>query len=200
MLMGGGKPMTIEILGHDLEVTDALAVQIKKIVEETPGAKDVIISRDLGKPELIVKGDRQKAASMGLNITQVTEALRTLFYGKEATTFREGENEYDIFMRLPQSQRQSIEDLRNAEIVTKAGFRIRLDNIAEIAEELGPTQIDRKNQQRVVKVAADTYKRSLGEVYADIRDRVQREVTVPQGVDVIFAVGYEERWILCCCW
>jgi HAE1 family hydrophobic/amphiphilic exporter-1 len=193
MLMGGGKPLTIEILGHDLEKTDKLAAQIKKIVEETPGAKDAIITRDLGKPELLVKVNRQKAASMGLNITQVTEALRTQFYGKEATTFREGENEYDIFMRLPESQRQSVEDLRNAEIVTRGGLRIRLDSIAEIVEELGPTQIDRKNQQRIVKVAADTYERSLGEVYADIRDRVQREVTVPQGVEVTFAGLVEEQ-------
>ncbi len=193
MLMGGGKPLTVEILGHDLEATDKLAVQIKKIVEETPGAKDAIISRDIGKPELVVRVDRQKAASIGLNITQVTQALRTQFYGKEATKFREGENEYDIFMRLPESQRQSVEDILNAEIVTRSGIRVRLDNIAQVVEESGPTQIDRKNQQRVVKVSADVYQRSLGEVYADIYKRINREVAVPQGVELIFAGLVKEQ-------
>lgn len=193
MLSGGGKPLTIEILGHDLDATDKLAKQIKAIVDETPGAKDAIISRDLGKPELIVRVDRQKAASMGLNITQITEALRTLFYGKEATTFREGENEYDIFMRLGESQRQNINDLRNAEIVSRTGLRVRIDSIAQIVEEMGPVQIDRKNQQRLVKVGADTYERSLGEVYADVRSRMDKEVVVPQGVELRFAGMVEEQ-------
>ncbi len=193
ILMGGGKPLTIEILGHDLEATDRLAAQIKAIVEETPGAKDAIISRDVGKPELVVKVDRQKAASLGLNITQITGALRTQFYGKEATKFREGENEYDVFMRLPETQRTSVEDLLNSEIVTRSGVRVRLDNIAQVVEELGPTQIDRKNQQRVVKVSADVYKRSLGEVYADVYQRVNREVSIPQGVELEFAGLVKEQ-------
>jgi multidrug efflux pump subunit AcrB len=147
----------------------------------------------MGKPELVIHVDRQKAASLGLNITQVTQALRTQFYGKKATRFREGENEYDVFMRLPESQRQSIEDLRNAEIVTLDGLRIRADSIAKIVEEPGPVQIDRKSQQRYVKVSADTYQRSLGEVYADVRNRIEREVVIPQGIEVAYTGMVEEQ-------
>jgi len=191
--MGGGKPLTVEIQGHDLEATDKLAAQIKKIIEETPGAEDAVISRDMGKPELVVRVDRQKAASLGLNITQVTQALRTQFYGKETTRYREGENEYDIFMRLPMAQRQSIEDLRNSEIVTYDGLRIRVDSIAQIVEEPGPVQIDRKSQQRYVTVSADTYERSLGEVYADVRNRIQHEVAIPQGIEVAYTGMVEEQ-------
>ena len=193
ILLGGGKPVSIEILGHDLEVTDRLAQQIRAIGQRTPGAKDVTISRDVGKPELTVHVDRHKAASMGLNITNIAESLRTLFYGKEATKFRQGENEYDIFMRLEQAQRQSVEDIRAAEIVLPDGRRIRLDSIAVVDETLGPVEIERKNQERLVKVELDTFGRTLGEVVADIQTTVESEVVLPPGVSVEYAGMAKEQ-------
>ncbi len=192
-LLGGGKPVSIEILGHDLEVTDRLAQQIQAICQRTPGATDVTISRDVGKPELTVHVDRQKAASLGLNITDIAESLRTLFYGKEATKFRQGENEYDIFMRLEQAQRQSTEDIRAAEIVLPGGRRVRLDSIAVVEDTLGPVDIERKNQERLVKVELDTFDRTLGEVVGDIQSAVESELVLPPGVSIEYAGMIKEQ-------
>lgn len=193
LLLAGAKPISIEILGNDLAATDRIAREIQKIALETPGAKDPTISRDLGRPELTVRVDRQKAASLGLNVTAVIDSLRTLYYGKDATKFRKGDKEYDIFLRLEPAQRQYVEDLLDTEIVLPGGRRVRLDTIARIEETLGPVEIERKDQERVVKVDVDTYGRSLGEVTADIERRVRREVYVPPAVSIRYAGLVKEQ-------
>ena len=85
--------------------------EIKALCDRTPGAKDASVSMDDGKPELVVKVDRLKAATLGLNVSDVVETVRTLFYGKEASDFREGENEYWIFMRLTEARRGELADI-----------------------------------------------------------------------------------------
>lgn len=193
ILLGGGKPISVEILGNDLEATDRLARQIQQIAVETAGARDVTISRDLGKPELTVRVDRQKAASMGLNITNIIDSLRTFYYGKEATRLRKGDKEYDIFMRLEPAQRRSVRDILDTEIVAPTGRRIRLDSIAVVDETRGPVEIERKDQQRLVKVEVDTYGRTLGEVSGDIKGRVESEVVLPAGVSIAYAGIVKEQ-------
>lgn len=193
VVLGGARPISIEILGHDLEETSHIAEQIKKIAKETPGAKDPTISLDVGKPELTVRVNRQKAASMGLNITDVAEALRTYFYGKEATKFREADREYDIFMRLKQSQRRSVEDIRNSVIPIPDHGSVILDNIADVEETRGPVSIDRKNQERMVRVEADAEGRTLGEVIADIEKRIKAEVKIPPSVSIEQAGSVKEQ-------
>ncbi|MDH7598246.1 MAG: efflux RND transporter permease subunit [Sedimentisphaerales bacterium] len=193
ILLGGGKPLSIEILGNDLQATDRVAKQIQQIAMQVPGAKDPTISRDLGRPELTVRVDRQKAASLGLNISNVIDSLRTLYYGKEATKFRKADKEYDIFMRLDQAQRQSVEDILNSEIITPSGRRIRLDSIATVEETLGPVEIERKDQQRIVKVDIDTYGRTLGEITTDIQRRIESEVFLPAGVSINYAGMVKEQ-------
>jgi HAE1 family hydrophobic/amphiphilic exporter-1 len=93
---GSGQPIVIEVLGHDLEKTRRVAEEIKALCDRTPGARDASVSMDDGKPELLVQVDRLKIATLGLNVSDVVETIRTLFYGKEASDFREGENEYWI--------------------------------------------------------------------------------------------------------
>jgi len=193
VLLGGAKPISVEILGHDIDETNKLAAQIKEIVVETRGSKDVTISRDPGKPELSIRVDRQKAASLGLNITDIVQSLRTLFYGKEATKYHEMDEDYDIFMRLSPAQRRSIEDVRSATVTTPSGRKIHLDTIADVVQKLTPVQIDRKDQERIVKVEADTYGRSLGEVMADIERRINKEVEIPPDVRIKYGGMVKEQ-------
>jgi len=137
MISGGVKPVTVEIYGHDIAKTDTFAVEVKKIMDKIPGLTDVTISREKGKPELWVEVDRKKAASLGLNMAQIASTLRTKFYGDVATKYREGGEEYDTFVRLEGSDRQSIADLENAFVTSPLGKQIPISNIARIVERRG---------------------------------------------------------------
>jgi HAE1 family hydrophobic/amphiphilic exporter-1 len=192
-MMSGGKPIVVEILGHDLEATRRVAAEIKAICDRTPGARDASISMDDGRPELIVKLDRLKVATLGLNVSDVVETVRTLFYGKEASDFREGENEYWIFMRLDPSRRAQFADILDSEVVLPNGHRVRVDSIAEVVQELGPLDIERKDQERMVTVEVDYFGRSIGEVAASIRTAVEREIVLPEATHITYGGMVKEQ-------
>ncbi len=192
-ISGSGKPIVIEIMGHDLAATRRVANEIKALCDRTPGAKDASISMDEGKPELVVKVDRLKVATLGLNVSDVVETVRTLFYGKEASDFREGENEYWIFMRLKESRRAQLADILDSEVVLPNGKRVRVDSIAEVVQELGPLDIERKDQERMVKVDVDYFGRSVGDVAASIRASIERDVVLPEATHITYGGMVKEQ-------
>ena len=193
ILRGGSANLTIDIYGYDLQATTAVAGQIADIARETPGSRDVRISQDIGRPELTLKIDRFRATALGLTMDGITQSLSTLFQGGVATQYREADDQYDVLLRLDEPQRRSIEDIRRSEITTPAGARIRLDAIAAIEERMGPVTISRKNQERVVTVEFDAIDRPQGDLLADIRARVGREVLLPEGVGLAYSGMIEEQ-------
>lgn len=184
-MTGGGavKPVSVEIYGHDIAKTDAVALKIKKFMDTIPGLTDVTISREKGKPELWVVVDRPKAASLGLNMYQIAHTLRTKFYGQVVTKYREAGEEYDTFVRLKGSDRQRLADLEHAFVTSPLGQQIPIQSIARIVERRGPLTIERKDQERIVRVEGSLYKRSLGKVVADIK-RELAKISIPEGMDV----------------
>ncbi len=190
---GEGKPVSIEILGFDFDILQQVAEQVAGVVRSTPGAVDVEISRDPGRPEIRVEIDRTKAAAHGLTVSQVANGMRTLFYGTTATRFRDADEDYDIVLRLDEPYRQTVEDIAQAEILRPDGRRVRIDSIARVEERLGALSIDRKNQERVIRVEADTHDRSSGEVLNDLRARIAAEVPLPSGVGIYFGGSAEDQ-------
>ena len=194
ILMGGGANLLVEVYGWDLDETTAIAERIKRIAQETPGSRDVRVSQDMGKPELSIAIDRAKASAMGLTMQEITATVSALFQGDDASQYREGEDEYDITLRLAAPDRASIEDIRRTELPLPGGGRVRLDAIAQVVEGSGPVTITRKNQQRVVSVEFDaTDARPEGDVMADVRRRVAEQIVLPNGVSVEYGGMIEEQ-------
>ena len=192
VLFGGDKPITVEIAGHDIEQTNALAEKILAIVRSTPGTRDAKISRPLGKPEFLVNIDREKAALLGTNVADIANALRTQVYGTEATKYREAGDEYEIFVRAKEKQRNSIEDLEKLIIATRTDTTVRLGNLATIEQAIAPTEIERKDRERLVKVGADLYHRPLGDVAADVAAELDK-LEIPAGIDISFGGSVKEQ-------
>ncbi|HOU20752.1 MAG TPA: efflux RND transporter permease subunit [Kiritimatiellia bacterium] len=190
---GGQKPIVIDVLGFDLDILQSVAEQVLAVVNTTPGAVDAEIGRDPGRPEIRVEIDRVKAAAHGLNMAQVANGVRTLFYGTTATMYRESDEDYDVVLRLDESYRRTVEDIAQSDIVLPTGRRIRLDSVAAVTERLGPLQIDRRNQERLIQVTADVFGRSSGEVVRDLRRRLAEEVPLPSGIGLHFGGTAEDQ-------
>ena len=190
---GGQKPIVIEVLGFDFEVLQRIAEQVLAVVETTPGAVDAEIGRDPGRPEIRVEIDRAKAAAHGLNVAQVANGLRTLFYGTKATAYRESDEDYDVVLRLDEAHRRTVEDVGQSEIGLPDGRRVRLGSVARVEERLGALQIDRRNQERMIQVTADVHGRSSGEVVRDLRRRLASEVPMPSGTGIHFGGTAEDQ-------
>jgi hydrophobe/amphiphile efflux-1 (HAE1) family protein len=189
----GGKAVQVEIIGHSFVETDKVANKIKEIMEKVPGTEDVSISRELSRPELKIEIDREKATSLGLNMSIIASSLKTYLEGSTATKYREMGRTYDVYVRLEEGSRGKIEDIDNLSIVSPLSqARIKLSNIARIYEAVSPLSIDRQNRERVVRVECNTYKRSSGKVVEDVRKKIQGLV-LPANVMVNFGGEAEEQ-------
>jgi hydrophobic/amphiphilic exporter-1 (mainly G- bacteria), HAE1 family len=182
-LTGSDKPVTIELYGPDFVVLENLADDLKTKISRVPGVIDPTISREKANPEYALKVDREKASSLGLTMADISAAVRGGLYGDSVSKYREGGDEYDIYTRFKEDDRKTIDDVKNALITTMTGKNISLGNIAKVEPKYGPQLIQRKNQQRLVKVMSDVYGRSLGEVVGDVKT-ILAQTTIPSEVTV----------------
>ena len=182
---GSSAPIDVEIRGFDLETGNALGKEIAQIVRSTPGAADVQISRDDNLPELHINIDRDKAGVLGIDVAGISNTIYTCMAGYVASLYTDpiSGNQYNILVRLNQSYRNQIEDLKQLTITTANGQQVLLGNIATIEKRSGPVQIDRKYQQRLVEVTANAVGRDLGSVSKDIQDKLDK-LNMPQGFEI----------------
>jgi multidrug efflux pump subunit AcrB len=193
ILMGGDSNLRIDIFGYDLDAGYEVAQRLFHIINETQGTRNARIFQDMGNPELSVKVDRDRAASVGLTMDDITAAVSTLFQGTITTQYREGEDGYDILLRLEEKYRRTLEDIRRSELKIPTGEVVRLDTVAEVIETTGPVTISRKNQERRVSVFFDTIDRPQGDVMNDVRDRVEKEILLPSGTSIEYGGMIEEQ-------
>jgi HAE1 family hydrophobic/amphiphilic exporter-1 len=190
--LGGGQSISIEVLGHDIEATNRIAEKIHGIVKNVPGTVDISVSRKQPRPEIRVHLDRDKAASLGLNVAIVADALRTSYYGFDDTKFREAGDDFDIELRLKKDERRSIQQIGETPLMTLTGQIVKLRNVATIEETFGPVEIARKNRIRITHVRAGVQGRVLGDVVRDIRGKMVA-LDLPPGVSIEWGGEVEEQ-------
>jgi len=185
-LFGMGKPVSIEIYGHDFEQTDSITEFLKSRLEKAPGLAAISISREKGKPELWVEIDRKRASAYGLNAAQIARVLRYSIHGNVATTLRRGKREIDIFVRLKDDAREDPSILEDLLITTPIGAQIPLANVVTVKKVYGPVNIEHKDRERIVRVEADIFGRPLGAVMGDVKS-ILGEITWPK--DIHWKIG-----------
>lgn len=193
-LRGGGdeERVQVEIRGYDLKTSEELAQQIKKIIEKVPGISDIRLSRDMGKPEELLIIDRQKAADMKLSVSQIGNTLETVLSGTQASTFREGGDEYRILVKVKNSENMTMEDILNLTLTNRDGRQISLRNVVHVTPRSGPQRIERRDRERVLTIAAEIEDRDLSAVLADIRAGIKR-IPIPRNFEVNFTGDFEEQ-------
>jgi len=193
MLMGlTGSPISVEVYGYDFQKAKEVSDQVKQIVESTPGAVDVETDFEEAKPEFQIFVDRERAASLGLSASSIAHAIQDNVYGKVATQFRQGGEEYPILVRLQENDRKDIEDIKNIPIFISQDKRVPLATLAEIRPAKGPVTIQRKMQERVITVSADYEGKDLGSIIRDIGARLKK-IVVPEDFSIVMAGEAKEQ-------
>jgi HAE1 family hydrophobic/amphiphilic exporter-1 len=189
--MGGNQKAAImSVRGENLTTLDNLARQVEYVFRTTSGAVDVENSLETSKPEVRLVIDREKASDLGVNVSQIAQNARAMVDGYVATKYQEGEEQYDVRVRLNKSDRSSLENVRAMYIKSTkdAGngqkVLIPLGSVAEIRQGSGPSKINRFDRQREIRIDANLSVRLLGDVLGDIRNRT-KAIDTPPG----YAIG-----------
>jgi HAE1 family hydrophobic/amphiphilic exporter-1 len=185
---GGFRNANVQFLisGPDLNKLKEYSEKILERMKSIPDAVDVDTTLISGKPEVRLNIDRAAAGDLGVRVADISQALNTLVAGQQATTYNEGSDQYEVWVRSVNSFRNDVSGLKQMIVPsTKLGW-VTLDRLVTISEGTGPASVDRLNRQRQVTLLANTRPGgSAASITAAIDDYV-KELKLPPG----YQTGY----------
>lgn len=182
---GGGslESISIEISGDDLDELDEIAREVSEIVKATPGAREVKTSLDEGKPELVIKIDRDKATMYGLTSAQIAQTINSAISGSVATKYKVGGDEIDVVIKSDKELVDDISKVQDLLIPSATGAFLTLRDVAKVEKSTGPVSIVRQNQARQVTVTGTVVGRDIGTVNREIQQKLN-ELHLPEGYSI----------------
>ena len=180
---GNKSPIEIIVSGNDLDEIRRVALDFEKKMIAKEEFSDVLTTVDMGKLEVQVQVDKEKASQMGLNVSMVGMQVRQNLYGTESSEFSEHGNDYEIIIQYAPEYRDEISKLKGMQITNLLGQQVPLSLVADIVEKNVPLEIQRLEQERYVQTAANLNNISLGEG-TELAQQLIDEYEVPQGVSV----------------
>jgi HAE1 family hydrophobic/amphiphilic exporter-1 len=167
--------------GPDLPTLQVYTEKLKAQVRQIPGIADVDSTFEGGNPELQVHLDRRKSSDLGIEAADIASTLRIMVAGEEITTYREGDELYDVRLRLTPESRNRTEVLRQVTVPSATVGQVRLDNVVNLVSGTGPVQIDRQDRQRQITLTGNLAKgKALGDALAEI-DTTVKAIGLPPG-------------------
>ena len=183
-LLGGGirnVPIQYVIRGRDLQALERYMNQITAEFSKLPGIVDIDSSVEVGKPEVKVYIDRDKAADLGVDIATIAETINILIGGEvDVTKFKDSAKgrRYDVRARLNPDDRDSPDDIGRLMVRARDGRLVELANVVSVTEGGGPSVINRVDRQRAVTLFANLEGKPLGQAKAEL-DSIAEKVLPP---------------------
>ncbi len=192
MLATGIKtPVGVKIAGPDLKVIEAIGRDVEQALKSMPDTLSAYSERVTGGRYIKMDIDRMTAARLGLNIEDIHEIINTALGGMNVTETVEGLERYPVNLRYPRDIRDSLEKLRLLPVVTPAGARIPLGDVARITITDGPEMLRSENARLNGWVFVDTQASDLGGYVARARQLVAERVSLPAGYSISWSGQYE---------
>lgn len=191
--MSGSSTVDIKVFGHDMELTNAIATDLRDRMTQLEGTRDVRLSREDLRPEYNVVFDRDRLSYYGMNSATASQAVRNRIDGLVASKYREDGDEYDIVVRYAEPFRTRVEDIENITLHNAQGRPVKLREVGRVQEEFAAPEIQRENRQRVITVESSLGAGvALGDVVAEAQ-RLIDDYPLPDGVDLELGGTVEDQ-------
>ncbi|NBT10048.1 MAG: efflux RND transporter permease subunit [Betaproteobacteria bacterium] len=191
MVTGVRSQLAVKIFGDDLKELRDLSEQVARILRSVAGSKDIRIERLSGQQALTIEIDRKAIARHGVNVADVQALIETAVGGKDVTTLYEGERRYSVIVRFPAEQRSTVEAIGKMLVNAPDGAQLPLSSLAHIELVDGPAQISRESGKRRVVVGANVEGRDLAGFVAEVQQRLDTEVKLPEGYRFVYGGQFE---------
>ncbi|MDP3313620.1 efflux RND transporter permease subunit [Lutibacter sp.] len=195
-----GAPINIEVSGDDYEELLASAEDIKQFINNSNilGIEELKLDVEQGKPELPIIIDRLKARSLNVSTGQVGDVLRTSLFGKEISTFKDGEDDYPINIRLSNKYRYNIDALINQKITFRNQsdgkiVQVPISAIAHAEKSSTFSAVKRKDLNRVITIFSNVVENYNA---TDINAQIQKALEnyhLPKNISLSFTGEQETQ-------
>ena len=192
LISGVRSDLAIKIYGDDLDVLLTQAQAVLSQIQALPGAADARIEQVTGLPMLSIVPDKLALAEYGLTLTDIQTVLATAIAGEQAGLIFEGDRRFDIVMRLPESLRTDINELRALPIILANGDYVPLNQVATIAISPQPNQISREQGKRRIIVSSNIRGVDLGSFVQNAKQIISQNINIPAGYWLEYAGTFEQ--------
>ncbi len=184
--------LAVKIFGPDLKTLEQKAEQARDLLSQVRGITHVVIVRELGQPSLTIRPDRAKIARYGLNVSDVNTLIETALGGTAATQVIQGEEQFDLVVRMQEPFRRNENAIKNLLITTPAGQHLPLSQFADIHVDNGASLIYREANSRYIGVQFSVDGRDLASAVGEARKRVAQGVKLPIGYTFDWGGEYQD--------
>lgn len=181
LIAGVRGDVAVKLFGDDLDELAAKGKEIEAALARIPGAVETKVEVTTGQPQLQIKPDRAAIARYGLNVEDVNDLVESIFAGKPAGQVYEGEQRFDIRLRLDENASRSVESVRALVINAPNGQRVPLASVAEISLVEGAAQISREDTRRRIVVSTNVRGRDIASFVDEAKSKIGAEVSLPTG-------------------
>jgi cobalt-zinc-cadmium resistance protein CzcA len=193
LLSGVKAQLAIKLFGPDLDVLASKGQEIEAAIKTIKGARDVALEQIVGEAQLVIAPKRQQLSRFGLSVGDVMDVVKNGIGGVSAGQIINGNERYDIYVRLAQKNRKDKEAISELRLQSPSGAWVRLGDVADISFESGPPQVRRDDVQRRVVIQANVQDRDMGSVVADIRATISEKIDLPAGYSIAIGGQFENQ-------
>ena len=195
-----GPPINIEIRGDDYDDVLLTANSMRQYLRELDfeGVEELKIDVDKRKPELPITIDREKARRYGLSTQNIGYTIRTALFGREVSTFKDGEDDYPINVRFEESSRNNVDALMNQKVIFRSASdgqikEVPISAVATADRSTTFSSVKRKDLDRVITLSSNVLEgANANEIVLEMQESLQ-EFNAPRGVEFAFTGQQEEQ-------
>ncbi len=191
LIAGVRSDVAIKLFGDDLDTLKETAEKIGRVVTKVRGAEDVKVEQVSGLPQLQIKPDRAVIARYGINVEDVNDLVETIVAGKDAGVVYEGEQRFNMVVRLGEEAARDIETIKNLSVTSPTGVRVPLSQLADVALVEGPAQISREDTRRRIGVELNVRGRDVGSFVKEAQSEIEKQVKLPPGYYLTWGGTFE---------
>jgi Cu(I)/Ag(I) efflux system membrane protein CusA/SilA len=192
MLSGTRANIAIKLFGSDLNKMYETGKRIKSSIEGIEGLADLNIEQQVERPQLIIEPKREMLAKYGVTPAQFADIVSVMLGGETVSQVYEGNRAFDLVVKANNASRENIERIKEL-VVDANGQKVPLRNIANIISSAGPNTISRENVSRKLVISANVSGRDLRGVVNDIRNKINKEIKLPEGYHIEYGGQFESE-------
>ncbi len=193
MLSGTRANIAIKIFGDDIRTLYDLGNQVKNSCADVEGVADLNVEQLVERPELSIAPNYEMLARHGISLADFNKWVGVCLAGEVVSQVYEGDKMFNLVVRADEDARTRIERIKDMTISNSEGHMIPLAQVAHIKSTTTPNTINRENVKRKIVVSANTSGRDLRSVVNDIRDRIEKNVQLPEEYYIQYGGQFESE-------
>ncbi|HEY1166065.1 MAG TPA: CusA/CzcA family heavy metal efflux RND transporter [Chitinophaga sp.] len=191
LMTGARQDVVCKIYGDNLDTLANLGNRLGAITRSIKGVRDLYIEQLTGMPQIVIRYNRDAIAQYGLNIADINKVVNAAFAGQSSGLVYEGEQRFDLVVRVSGTQRKDVSDVQQLLIPTSSGTQIPLYQVANVNIEEGPNQIQREDARRRIIVGFNVRGRDVQSIVKEVQQKMRQHIKLPAGYSISYGGAFE---------